>query len=211
MTNIDSYRIRKINHVIYNSKSIPEVRQVLETFGYNEKKLSQGESLKRVVLKAIKHRTDAYNAYHDGVEYYNRIKKEANSTLVKYVQLARIILRNKEELTPPAQCKKSMLTKLEEWLLDAEGFYQSVLSDPAWLEGFMLFNISKEKLEAGLKMVTETQEANSKKIDKHGLAKEATRMRDIALKEAENWCSAVLAVARISLGQNSRHYKALSI
>ncbi len=207
-----SERFIRIEKIISQSQVIQEVREALEKYGYDGQKFKEGEELVKILHKAVDHHMDAYNMYHDAVANFNRLRNQAEHTHKNYVKLARIVFRNIDELIPPFQKNDRKKRKFAVWADETEFFYKIILKEPGWLDGFnKLFGIGKEKLEAGLNIVTEAVKANADKTDKFGTAQEATRLRDIAMQEAEKWCSTLIIVARLSLGKDSRHVKALSM
>lgn len=201
-------RLERVDDLIAACQTITEIREALEPYGYNLEKLSEGKEVQKSALDAIENRNLAYADYHKAVENFNSLRDEANTIYKGYVQLARLIKRNTKWLMDPWSNNTDKDGSFENWVKDVQRFYDIVGTED-WVNAFSAYNVTKEKLENGGQLLKDTYSANEEKELKRRIAKGTTATRDEKLGKVDIWCSGLMTVMQIALGNNSPHLNQL--
>lgn len=206
MTNY-GYDVRKqrVYRIICECQNKGELRNALEKYGYNHKKFQEGNDLWENLKKTVVQHTTQHTEYHQAVKDLKKCWNNANKVLKLNIQLARIIIRTRKKLTVPRLCTRTLSRGFDSWQEDAYQFYDFILTSPDWVRWFKEYNIDEKKLIEGKQMVKAAVCARKKKQDLRQIANNSTSRRDEALKKMEMWCSALIAIAKMVLGNHSPH------
>ena len=73
------------------------------------------------------------------------------------------------------------------------------------------FGMTQAKLEAGKKLLAETETANAAQEKEKGKAQQATLERDNAVEQLEEWLSDFISIARIALEEKPQLLEKLGV
>ncbi|NIM12794.1 MAG: hypothetical protein GTO45_11870 [Candidatus Aminicenantes bacterium] len=176
---------------------------ILQTFlaeyGYDVARVQVGKD-KLVQVEELDRQQEVAEGKQIGAtNAFNAALKKAKIPLMRYVKIARILFERGSEEYDLLDLRGKRKSKFNEWYEQAVYFYKNALEHPGILAQFALYNITVEKLQAGLLLVEEANTADQLQESLKGEAQDITEARDAALKDLQEWLSPFYTAARISL------------
>ncbi|MCT4586714.1 MAG: hypothetical protein N4A71_02745 [Carboxylicivirga sp.] len=203
--------ITKSGVAIDNGLNEPTIANLLREYGYTPERLAVGKEIqnKAVTLNYQQKKEDGEQ--QDATKVLNESFDEANNLYMPHLKVARIAFRNDTsrwiQLVLSGKRKKTQ----SGWLGQSKVFYANLLSDPEALDKMAQFGQTKEKLEAASKVVYKVEQNLAERKKEMGEAQDATKARDLAIDELQDWYSDYIEIARLALSNQPQYLEMLGI
>ena len=198
-------------NAIANALAIKEVSTLLAQFGYTSTRIKEGEALYETAKELQAKQIKEYGEQYEATNILQLARAMANKTYIVHVKIARIALRNNPETNASLQLMGSRKNSLSGWLKQANAFYTNALNTPKVLASLAKFNINKKQLEEGKALVSKLESSFNAQLKEKGEAQVATKERDAAMDELQDWMSDFVAIARIALASEPQLLEMLGI
>jgi len=192
-------RLLAANVAIDNAISDEEINGLLAGFGYNSEKLSSGKALYDSAQLLNQQQKTDYGDQFAATEELNQEYEEANKEYMRQVKVARVALKNDYAAFLKLGLEGQRKRTLSSWLVQARQFYNNALADTVVLEKLAVFGITQEKLQAAKQAIDDVEAANARQKKEKGEAQQATKSRDSAMDNLDDWISDFIAISRIAL------------
>jgi hypothetical protein len=204
-------RLLEANIALENASTGAEIQTYMAEYGYNAEKISEGKSLYNTAQDLHNKQKAEYGDQYTATDARDKKLEEAEADYIDFVKIARISLRGDRgsylKLNLDGIRKKSFSGRLSQ----AKIFYVNALADAGILAKLSKFSVTKEKLEAGKKLIDETEAANAMQKKESGEAQQATLDRDEEMDKLDEWMGDFKVIARIALKDKPQLLEKLGI
>jgi hypothetical protein len=198
-------------NAITNAMGNSVISQALARCGYDEERLQQGMDLYNKVQELNAAKEDEYGDQYAATDALVTSRVEANKMYTKHLTFARIAFKNEPQIENSLMLKGARADSYSGWLQQANVFYTNALKKEKIITGFALMGITRKELEKGQAMVKEVEQNFSTKHQETTEAQDATRMRDRAFDELNEWVSDLITVSRIALDDKPEYMEMLGV
>lgn len=204
-------RLLNAQVAISNAESDVEVQSYLAEFGYNAERLAEGRALYDRAQQLHQKQVKEYGDQFAASDALKSAWHEARTQYMRFVKVARVALKSERSAYQKLDLTGERKRSLSGWLAQARQFYTNALSSPDILAKLGEFGVTQQKLEAGKKLVDDTEAANAAQEKEKGEAQQATQERDAGFEDMDDWFSDFLAIARIALEEKPQLLEKLGI
>ena len=198
-------------NAITNALNNEPIKASLAEFGYDEPRLKTGMALYEKVAELQDNHTKEYGEQYAATDALNLAKAGANKLYIDYVKVARIALKGNRSADESLQLTGPRKESLSGWMKQAKAFYANALSSDTILAALANFGITREKLKAGQEWVIKVEDSYNKQLKEKGEAQAATKLRDEAFDNLQEWIADFTSIARIALAEKPQYLEALGI
>ncbi len=196
---------------IDNTLNDPDVLSAVSLRGYDEPKMQAGKTLYNTALNLHMIQKKEYGEKLQATKNFHDILKEINELYMEGVVTARVVFKEKLDKWQAIGLNGKRKKTYSGWVEQTQQFYINSLNDPEIMEGLLTKCYSKEMLEAEYQGVKNVIAANANKIKESGESQEATKVRDKAMDELNQWISDYKAIAKIALKKNPQWIEKLGL
>jgi len=196
---------------ISNAKRQPVLKPFLEDLGYTDVKLLEGETLYQKADAAHRKQKKEYGDQYDATADLEMAKANTNKVYSKHLKVARIALGDNLGAAKAMQLSGMRKRTLSGWLSQVKAFYGNVSEVPGAMDALAEYNITEEKLDEGKQLALDCEAKYNRQLKEKGEAQAATKERDLALDELDEWMSKFVGIARIALEENPQYLEMLGI
>ncbi len=192
----------------------PEILSSLANYGYTVAVLEEGQTLYQQAQSLTLAQSDAYAGQYQATQIEQEARQLAHKKYLEHLQLARLAFRGKQGPWNALSLAGARKRTLAGWLLQARQFYQAALTGEHAAEiqaGLAKYNLTADRLQAGLDLVLAVEAANSVQDHRRGKAQDATQDRNLVLAELNSWLVEFRTVARIALQEDPQYLEKLGI
>lgn len=204
----DDY-MTKVAELIGNSLSDPRIVGATGRFGYDEKRIKEGERIYRTVQKV----NDAQNRAMDKkVRVHNErrtLQASVRKKYMKMLQIARIAFDKDIIIRKALQLEGPREVALDAWLNQIALFANRLLNESVWAAKLKEYGIAKKDLAALMGDVDQLRAVALACEQSKAESKKETSVKKQQLKELQEWVSDYLKIARIALEDHPELYAKL--
>lgn len=194
-----------------NATSDPDIKQALAPFNYDDNRMAQGRTLYDNAAALIAKQKKEFG---EQIEATGDLEAKWAAAKTPYAiahKVSKIAFKD-----DPGALKKLMVDgkrkqSLSGWLEQAGVFYTNLLADESLIAKMATFGYNRKKLENEAMQVKAVADANSKQEAEKGDEVRATRLRDQALDQLDEWMSDFMKIANIALDGQEGLKKKLGI
>lgn len=199
----------KVAELIGNSLSDPRIVEATGRFGYDEKRIKEGERIYRMVQEVNLAQNRAMDQKVKVHEERRVLQASVRKKYMKMLQIARIAFDKDVIIRKALQLEGPREVALDAWLNQIALFGNRLLNESVWAGKLKEYGIGKKDLTAlmseldklrGVALACEQSKAESKK---------ETSVKKQQLKELQEWVSDYLKIARIALDDHPELYAKL--
>lgn len=191
----------KVATVINNSLKCEEIVEIMGRNGYPLERIEEGRGLlelaKRVSLEQRAARADKLGA----TEEFKEAFRQGDLLFAKLIKLARIALERDVPTLERLGIKGARKRSIGKWLVQAKQFYSIALEKEEVLESLAPSGIDRVSLEEGRLLVERVQTLYLLKVKRNGESQMATKRKERAILELNDWYRAYLRVAKLGLAE----------
>lgn len=197
--------------VVLTNASRPEMATLLAAYGYTIEKLGAGRTLLTVASDLFNLQQKEYGDQFEATDTLQDAKEKAEKIYNKHVKLARVAFtddRSKwQELGLSGERKKSIAG----WVAQTTLFYKNSLSSQTIKDALAEYGITEENLTSTETLVTTVVDANAMQEHEKGEAQNATKNRDEAIDELNEWLVKFIKVAKIAFEDNPQTLESFGV
>lgn len=175
------------------------IKAALLAQGWDDTILNRGLQLHQTAhtlyVQQIKEKGEQVVAY----KKFEALFDEVNEMYMYHIKLCRIVCRKNKAKLKELTLNVPRERTINGWLIQAKAFYANVLKDEELITQLSIYVITREILEAGEQKIFELETAKEQHDIETGEAQDATRLRNEAVEEANQFAIAFIAICKIAL------------
>ena len=203
---LEQYRVTLVN--VENQK---EIADTLAEFGYPSKTIEIGRKLLDKTNKLLdfnkKEDNETIRARADFDINYEKIKNKYSS----HRKIAKVVFRKDDVVQKQLSLKGAIPRTYINWLIAVKTFYKEIIEDICLLNKLERFKITSEVAKSCLTDIAALETIRAFYLKEKGESQEATKEKDRALSELEEWMSEFYAVAKIAMEDRPQLLEALGL
>ena len=196
---------------ISNAMSDEEIKTLLLEYNYDDARYNEGLELHKKAEELYNKQKKEYSEQYKASEEFEKAYNAAKPVYLEHVELTRLAFRNDTSKLVSLGIEGSLQRQFSAWLTQARQFYDNTVKDEKVLEKISRYNLTKEKLEKGLQLISLVEEANNKQEKEKGEAQQFTKDRDKAMDELSDWIYELSVVAKFALAEKPQLLEKLGI
>lgn len=187
----------------------PPLQARLKSVGFGLDKVRKGKAIYEKVKMMWEAMRQGYGNQYEATDLLAAARKEANRYYNKHIKIARIAIpkenRNLWSRLELAEPRKRTLTP---WIRQAESFYINIEDA---LDMMAVYGIKQEELAQAKAMVEAVAAARVKRNSSKSIAQQATKNRNDALKELNQWKRDYKYAIRYAFLEDKQQMEALGV
>ena len=201
---LELYRI-----ALENAETQPEISAIMADLGYDSTVIAEGKALltkTRTAYDANKTEDDETSAaYAD----FTSKKEQLEDTFNTHRKKAKVVFRNDSLTADKLAISGTMPRTYIKWLEAAKKFYSVTSVDTTIQAKLARLKISVDDLTAANTLISELDVARAVYLKEKGESQDATKAKDAAFAQIDDWMSEFYAVAKIGLEDSPQLLEAL--
>lgn len=201
---LEQYRVS-----LENVEKQPEIATIMAEFGYDNTLLTEGKTLLTKTRNAFD-----FNKTEDNettVVYNDFITTKEN--LAKVYSLhrkkAKVVFRKEEVTFKTLGLKGSLPTAYIKWLEAVKKFYSVAVGNSEIETKLAPLKVTPTELQETVTLITSLETARAEYLREKGESQDATKLKDTAFGELDDWMRDFYAVAKIALEDNPQLLESL--
>ncbi|MDX1828631.1 MAG: hypothetical protein R3342_03700 [Lutibacter sp.] len=192
-----------------NVASQPEIATIMAEFGYDETLLTEGKTL---LTKA--RQTYDFNKKEDDEtsEAYNNFittKENLANTYTLHRKKAKVIFRKEPVTLSKLSISGSLPKSYIKWLEAVKKFYAVAFGDTEIETKLAKLKVTPTELESTIALIAELEINRAEYLREKGESQNATKTKDKAFGELDDWMSEFYTVGKIALEDNPQLLESL--
>lgn len=182
-----------------NVEKQPNIATIMAEFGYDEVVLTEGKTLLTTTRAAFDFNKKEDDETSEAYKNFTTLKENVATTYTLHRKKAKVIYRNELTTLQKLSITGSVPTAYIKWLETVKKFYTVALADTEIQLKLVRLKVTVEELNGTLQLITNLEEARAAYLREKGESQDATKQKDKAFGEMDDWMSAFYAVAKIAL------------
>jgi len=207
---IDSF-LQQVRLGIQNAQDVPEIASALAGFGFDAARVQAGATLLDTAetLQAVQ--VKEYSEQYQATTTLDAAQAAADKLFGTHRKLAKLALRDDLDAQKALLLHERKKETLDPWLGQAGVFYKNVLGDPDMLAALAKYNVTEAQLLSGQTAVVAVATLNASQEKEKSEAQKATKARDKALDNLDDWYVEFRELSRIALEDDAQRLEALGL
>ena len=130
---------------------------------------------------------------------------------IPHLKVARIAFRNDTKRWVQLELNGKRKNSQSGLLGQYKVFYNNMLTDDAALAKMAEYGQTREKIETGFQLILDVERKLALRKKEMGEAQDATKARDMAIDELQEWYSDYIEIARLALNDQPQYLEMLGI
>ncbi|NLP59319.1 hypothetical protein [Lutibacter sp. B1] len=192
-----------------NVEKQSEISSVMAEFGYDQTLLTEGKTLLTKTQTAYNNNKTEDN---ETVTAYNKFST-SKENLVKVYGLHRkkgkVVFRKDETTLKNLGLKGSLPQAYIKWLEAVKKFYSTAIGDNEIETKLARLKVTPTELQDTVTLIAELETNRAEYLKEKGESQDATKLKDTAFGELDDWMREFYAVAKIALEDNPQLLESL--
>ena len=203
---IETYRVS-----LTNVENQPEIASTLAEYGYDLPAITKGRELLGITITAFN-----FNQQEDNETIQARFDFDAKVSLMteKYAshrKKAKVVFRKDDVTLKQLGLTGSYSRAYVKWIATMKTFYNGVRSNASHLAKLLVFKITEDEISSCITEINAIETTRTLYLKEVGESQEATKSKDQALADLEEWMSDFYAVAKIAMEDKPQLLEALGL
>ena len=187
----------------------PDVQAALTPYGYDVAAMTAARALYDEVQTLTAVQKLEYGEQYEATQNLNKAWATADAAYTNSLQLARIAFKKNGKGQSALGLNGRRKESYSGWVEQVTLFYKGLLDSPALQAEMTKYGYNTAKWEAEYALVQAVVAANVVQEREKGEAQDATKARDAALDELDEWLSDFKAVSQIALANMGQKLEGL--
>ena len=186
-----------------------EIATIMADFGYNETLLTEGKTLLTKTRQAFDFNKKEDDETSEAYKNFTTLKENLATTYTLHRKKAKVIFRKESTTLNKLSLSGSLPTAYIKWLETVKKFYTVASSDSEIQSKLVRLKITTEELNGTIEQISNLELARAEYLREKGESQDATKQKDKAFGEIDDWMSEFYAVAKIALEDNPQLLESL--
>lgn len=192
-----------------NVENQPEIATIMAEFGYDETLIAEGKSLFTKTQEAYNNNKKEDDETSTAYSNFSKIREELATIYMLHRKKGKVVFRKETTTLNNLGLKGSLPRVYVKWLETVKKFYNVALNDNGIKTKLARLKITPEELTATNLKIQELETARAEYLREKGESQDATKRKDAAFIELDDWMSEFYAVAKIALEDNPQLLESL--
>ncbi len=201
---LEQYRV-----ALENAESQSEIATIMAEFGYDETLIAEGKALFTQTREAYDLNKKEDDETSESYKNFTTLKENLSKTYTLHRKKGKIIFRKDTITKNKLSLTGSLPTSYIKWLETVKKFYTVASSDTEIQNKLVRLKITTEELNGTIQLISNLELARSEYLREKGESQDATKLKDKAFGEIDDWMSEFYAVAKIALEDNPQLLESL--
>jgi len=200
-----------VRTMLDNATSQPEIAAALAIVGYDAAVIAAGKQVYQTAKKVFDKNKTEDDETRDARKAYKTKIEELTGIFKPHRAKAKVIFRNDQNTQEKLMISGSFPNSYPTLIQRAEKFYNTLNADSPLQEKVAVLKITPKEIKKGLQAISELQSARNIYQAEIGESQEATKAKDGAITDLENWVKGFKDIAQIALEDQPQLQEALGI
>jgi len=206
----EAQTLEQFRVALENVENQPKIATIMAEFGYDETLIAEGKALWTTANTAYLSNKTEDDETTEAYANFTRLKEEVMAAYKLHRKKAKVIFR-KDELTADKLSITGILPKAYvKWLETIEKFYTVAIAEETIKTKLARLKITADELDQVNVLIFNMKAARAEYLREKGESQDATKVKDQALANLDDWMSEFYAVAEIALEDNPQLLESLS-
>ena len=192
-----------------NVEKQSEIATIMAEFGYDETLLTEGKTLLTKTRAAFDFNKKEDDETSEAYKNFTTLKDNLATTYTLHRKKAKVIFRKESTTLNKLSLSGSLPTAYIKWLETVKKFYTVASSDSEIQSKLVRLKITTEELNGTIEQISNLELARAEYLREKGESQDATKQKDKAFGEIDDWMSEFYAVAKIALEDNPQLLESL--
>ena len=192
-----------------NVEKQTEIATIMAEFGYDETLLTEGKTLLTKTRAAFDFNKKEDDETSEAYKNFTTLKENLATTYTLHRKKAKVIFRKESTTLNKLSLSGSLPTAYIKWLETVKKFYTVASSDSEIQSKLVRLKITTEELNGTIEQISNLELARAEYLREKGESQDATKQKDKAFGEIDDWMSEFYAVAKIALEDNPQLLESL--
>lgn len=197
--------------LINNATSQTEVSKALALVGYTPEVIALGQGIYENSFKVFENNKTEDDETREARKQYNTKMTELEDFYKPLRTKSKVVFRKDSETQQKLMINGSFPNSYPTLIERTEKFFTTLISDTELLTKLSRLAVTEENITQGLGLIAELKLLRSKYQIERGESQEATKAKDKALKELEEWIIDFKEVAALALEDKPQLQESLGI
>lgn len=194
---LEQYRV-----ALENAESQTEIATIMAEFGYDETLLTEGKTLLTKTREAFDFNQKEDDETTESYSNFSSTKENLAKTYSLHRKKGKVIFRKEPTTLSKLSLTGSLPSAYIKWLETVKKFYAVASEDTAIQAKLVRLKITPEEITETIQQITNLEVARATYLREKGESQDATKAKDKAFAEIDDWMSEFYAVAKIALEDN---------
>ena len=201
---LEQYRVS-----LENVEKQPEIATIMAEFGYDETLLTEGKTVLTKTRQAFDFNKKEDDETSEAYKNFTELKENLAKTYTLHRKKGKVIFRKEPTTLSKLALTGSLPTAYIKWLETVKKFYTVASSDTDVQSKLVRLKITTEELNGTIELISNLELARAEYLREKGESQDATKLKDKAFGEIDDWMSEFYAVAKIALEDNPQLLESL--
>ena len=192
-----------------NVEKQPEIATIMAEFGYDETLLTDGKTLLTKTRQAFDFNKKEDDETTEAYKNFTELKENLATTYTLHRKKGKVIFRKEPTTLNKLALTGSLPTAYIKWLETVKKFYTVAAADSDIQSKLVRLKITTEEINGTIQLITNLELARAEYLREKGESQDATKLKDKAFEEIDDWMSEFYAVAKIALEDNPQLLESL--
>ena len=194
---LEQYRV-----ALENTENQTEIATIMADFGYDETLLTEGKILLTKTREAFDSNQKEDDETTESYSNFVNLKENLAKTYSLHRKKGKVIFRKEPTTLSELSLTGSLPSAYIKWLETVKKFYTVASTDATIQAKLSRLKITPEEITETIQQITNLEEARATYLREKGESQDATKSKDKAFAEIDDWMSEFYAVAKIALEDN---------
>ncbi len=191
---LELYRV-----ALENTENQTEIATIMAEFGYDETLLTEGKNLLTKTREAFDFNKKEDDETTESYSNFTSTKENLVKTYALHRKKAKVIFRKEPTILSRLALTGSLPSAYIKWLETVKKFYAVASEDTTIQTKLVRLKITPEEINETIALISNLEEARATYLREKGESQDATKAKDKAFAEIDDWMSEFYAVAKIAL------------
>ena len=197
--------------LIWNACDDPMIQPRLEPYTYTAEKLGEGKTLWTATDVQNKLQVSEQNEKKIATDQFQNARITAGENLKRIKKTARLAFDGNTAAWEMLNLKTLSIRRFEEWLKDAEMFYDNLTGNRDWVAVMQNYKYPQETIDAGKQEVQDLKALQEQQTRETGEAQQATLDKQTLFEQLEAFCHHLREVAKLEFENEPQLLEKLGI
>nr|WP_319398087.1 hypothetical protein [uncultured Carboxylicivirga sp.] len=204
--------IHQAGILVHNSKNIDDIRNAVMQYGYDERRLDDGEQVFNVLKDVSFKQHQAKSVKVEQFKKKQDLQAKIHKEYMKYLKIARIAFAEDFKARNVLILDGSRERTYNEWYFQVSVFCSIMLkNDDGYQERMAQYGISSEQIEGLRQQLVVLNELNEECLKSAAELKRLTALRKKMVIKMQNYVSDFIKIARIALEHSPKALQSLGV
>jgi hypothetical protein len=176
---------------------LAEIATAVSLMGFEEEQFLEGDALFNTLDEAVRIQAKEYGEQYASTEEFNSLWALGKKSSKTSLKIARIVFADDTASQVELELNGKRKRSFSGWYIQVRKLYLGMTD--ARIKKMGRFGINKNRIGKELQAVEAIATANAAQAKERGEAQEATKARDLALDNLDDWLDVFYKIARIAL------------